>query len=207
MRADIRSWCRACLTCATQHVGQAAKPPLTPIPVAGPFDRVGVDVIKFPMNSAGNQYAVVFMDYLTKWPEVFATSDQSALTIACLLVEQVISRHGVPAELLSDRGKAFLSKLLHEVYDLMSMKTVNTTAYHPQMDGLIERFNRTLTSMLAKTVNQNSSDWDKHLLCFVCACTGPVRRRLQRNPLSFYCTKRTPGYQPTKLYLHSHLVI
>ena len=81
--------------------------------MAGPFDRVEVDMIKFPMSSAGNQYAVVFMDYLTKWPEVFATSDQSALTIARLLVEQVISWHGVPAELISDRGKAFLSKLLH----------------------------------------------------------------------------------------------
>ena len=163
MRADITSWCRACLTCATRHVGQAVKPPLTPIPVAGPFDRVGVDVIKFPMSSAGNQYAVVFMDYLTKWPEVFATSDQTALTVARLLVEQVISRHGVPAELLSDRGKAFLSKLLHEVYDLMGMKKVNTTAYHPQTDGLVERFNRTLTSMLAKTVKKDGSDWDKHL--------------------------------------------
>ena len=85
---------------------------------------------------------------MTKWPEVFATSDQSALTIARRLGEQVISRHSVPAELLSDRGKAFLSKLLHKVYDLMGMKKVNTTAYHPQMDSLVERFNHTLTSML-----------------------------------------------------------
>ncbi len=91
------------------------KPTLVPIPVAGPFDRVGVDVIKFTMSASGNQYAVVFVDYLTKWPEVFATKDQSALTIARLLVEHIIARHGVPAELLSDRGKAFLSKLLHEV--------------------------------------------------------------------------------------------
>ena len=63
MWADITSWYRARLTCATRHVGQAVKPPLTPIPVAGTFDRVGVDVIKFPMSSAGNQYAMVFMDY------------------------------------------------------------------------------------------------------------------------------------------------
>ena len=51
------------------------------------------------------------MDYLTKWPEVFAVKDQTAATIATLLVEQIISRHGVPAEVLSDRGKAFLSEL------------------------------------------------------------------------------------------------
>lgn len=120
------------------------------------------------------------MDYLTKWPEVLATSDQSALTIVHLLVEQIISCHGVPAELLSDRGKAFLSKLLHKVYDLMGMKKVNITAYHPQMDGLVERFNRTLTRMLAKTVKQNSSDWDKHLPYVLYAYRTPIRVALNR---------------------------
>ena len=66
----------------------------------GPFDKIGVDVIKFSCSARGNQCAVVFMDYLTKWPEVFATQDQTSLTIAKLLVEKVISHHGVPAELL-----------------------------------------------------------------------------------------------------------
>ena len=59
--------------------------------------------------------------------------------------------------------KCLLSKLLHKVYDLMGIKKVNTTVYHPQTDGLVERFNRTLTSMLAKTVKKDDSDWDKHL--------------------------------------------
>lgn len=77
------------------------KPPLTPIPVAGPFDTLGVDVIQYPTSYNGIQYAVVFVDYLTKWPEVFATSDQIAVTIAQLMVEQIICRHGVPGELLS----------------------------------------------------------------------------------------------------------
>ena len=145
MRADISHWCRECTTCASHQVGKPVHPPLTPIPVAGPFDRVGVDVLQLPKSASGNRYAVVFVDFLTKWPEVFATPDQSALTIACLLVEQVICRHGVPAELLSDRGAAFLSQLLNEVYQLMGIRKTNTTAYHPQTDGLVERFNHTLT--------------------------------------------------------------
>ena len=151
MRADIR-WCRTCLTCVTHKAGRAVKPPLTPIPVSGPFDRVGVDVVHFPKSNDGNQYAVVFMDYmyLTKWLEVFPTPDQTALTIAKLLAEQVISRHGVPVELLSDRGSAFLSHLIQEVCQLLGIHRVNTTAYHPQTDGLVERFNRTLIDMLAK---------------------------------------------------------
>ena len=100
MRNDITSWTRSCLTCATWRVSQAVKPLLSPIPVNGPFDRVGVDVVQLPMSARGNRYAVVFMDYLTKWPEVYATRDQSAYTIAKLLVEGVITCHGVPSVLL-----------------------------------------------------------------------------------------------------------
>ena len=100
MRAELTHWCHSCLTCATRSVGRPVQPPLTPIPVAGPFDRVGVDVLQLPKTSTGNRYAVVFMDYLTKWPEVFATADQTAPTIARLLVEEIVSRHGVPSQLM-----------------------------------------------------------------------------------------------------------
>ena len=75
-------------------------------------------MIKFPCNSKGNKFAVVFMDYLTKWPEVFATSDQTSLIIAELLVKNIVSQHGVLAELLSDQGTAFLSKLMFDIYKL-----------------------------------------------------------------------------------------
>ena len=156
-------WCKAYLTCASRHVGCAVKPSLTPIPVSGRFDRIGVDVIQFPRSYDGNQYAVVFVDYLTKWPEVFPVSDQTDLTIAQLLVESIFCRHGVPAELLSDRGRAFLSGLMQEVYQLMGIHKVSTTAYHPQTDGLVERFNHTLTDMLAMTVESNGRDWERRL--------------------------------------------
>ena len=89
--------------------------------------------------------------------------DQTAPTIAKLLVEEVICRHGVPTELLSDCGTNFLSNLLYEVYSLMGIHKLNITAYHPQTDGLVERFNRTLTDMFAKTVKANGRDWDQHL--------------------------------------------
>ena len=65
--------------------GSPVRPPLTPIPVGGPFDRVGINVLQLPKTKRGNKYAVVFVDYLSKWPEVFATPDQTAPTIAKLL--------------------------------------------------------------------------------------------------------------------------
>ena len=73
-------------------------------------------------------------------------------------MEEIVSRHGVPSEILSDRGKAFLSELMTEVQGLLGAHRVNTTAYHPQTDGLVERYNRTLTTMLAKTAERGGRD-------------------------------------------------
>ena len=129
---------------------------------------MGVDVIQFPKSQSGNQYAVVFTDYLTKWPEVFATKDQTAPTIAELFVEEIVCRHGVLGQFLSDRGAAFLSRLLKDICNLLGVKKINTTAYHPQTNGLTERFNRTLTDMLAKRVEKWKSLGHSFAICPVC---------------------------------------
>ena len=106
-----------------------------------PFDRMGVDIIQFPRSRRqGNQYAVVF-DYFTKWPEAFPVPAQSVATVVQLLVEEIIARHGVPAEILLDQGRTFLSGLMKE---LVGFHKVNTSAYHPQTNGPVECFNRTL---------------------------------------------------------------
>lgn len=61
-----------------------------------------------------------------------------------LLVDHVICCHGVPEALISDSGPNLLSTLMQEVCEATGMQYVNTTAYHPQADGLVENFNRTL---------------------------------------------------------------
>ena len=146
MRKDIAQWCKSCLPCATRQAGRAVKPLLTPIPVGGPFDRVGVDVVQLPVTRKGSKYAVVFMDYLTKWPEVFPTKDQTAPTIAKLLVEKIISRHGVPSELLSDRGPSFLSGLMEDIPRAMGIhKVIQLPTIHRQMDWLRDLTGPSLT--------------------------------------------------------------
>jgi len=198
LRTDVRKWCQSCLVCASRHVGKAQKPPLSPIPVAGPFDCLGVDVIQFPCSYDGNKYAIVFMDYLTKWPEVFPVANQTAETIAQALVE-VITRHGVPAKLLSDRGANFLSEILQEVYELLGIKKINTSAYHPQSDGLVERFNRTLTDMLAKTVDQSGRDWDKRIPYVLYAYRTSVQESTRESP--FYLLYGRDARLPTEAAL------
>ena len=160
MHQEIAYWCRACVPCATRSVGRPLKPLLVPIPVGGPFDRVAMDVMQLSKTKKGHRYVVVFMDYLTKWSEAFATQDQTALTISKLFVEEIVSWHGVPNQLLSDRGSSFLSKLFLGVCSLMGAKKTNTTAYHPQTDRLVERFNRTLVDMLSKRMASGAADWN-----------------------------------------------
>ena len=115
-----------------------------------PFHRVGVDVLQLPITRNGNRYVICFLDYLTKWVEAFPTSNQQAETIARLFVDNVVCRHGVPDELLSDRGSNFLSELLRSVCDVLGVKKINTSGYHPQTDGLVEKFNSTLISLISK---------------------------------------------------------
>ena len=124
-----------------------------------------VIVLQLLLTESGNQYAVVFLDYLTKWAEAFSVANQSAVTIAQLhvLVEEIFCRHGAPKELPSDRGANFLSEIVLEVCKLLNIKKVNTSGYHSQTDGLVERFNCTLSHMIAKCAEKNGSDWDKHL--------------------------------------------
>ena len=110
-----------------------------------------------------------FLDYLTKWAEVFPASDQTAQTVAKLFVEGVMCRHGAPQEILSDRDPSFLSEFFLEVCRLLEVKKVNTLEYHPQTDGLVERFNATLTDMIAKTTEKHGHDWDCHLPYFLYA--------------------------------------
>jgi len=181
------------LVCASKNApGHKIKPALQPIPVGGPFHRVGVDVLQLPLTLDGNQYAVVFIDYLTKWVEVFAVPNQTARTIARLLVEGVICRHGAPGELLSDRGTNFLSELVAEVCALFNIKKVNTSGYHPQTNGLCERFNNTLIQMLAKTGERFGQDWDRHLPYVLYAYCVTAQESTKESPFFCYMVAMIP---------------
>ena len=201
MRADVRRHCRSCLTCATRKgTGRASRPPLQPIAVGGPFHRMEVDVLQLPLTESGNRYVVVFLDYLTKWVEAFAVSNQSAVTIAQLLVEEVFCRHGAPQELLSDRGPNFLSEIVLEVCKLLNIKKVNTSGYHPQTDSLVERFNCTLSHMISKYAQKNGSDWDHHLPFLLFAYRATIQESTRETP--FYLLYGRDPRLPSESVLH-----
>ena len=78
-------------------------------------------------------------------------------------MEQIICRFGAPRIFLSDKGSNFHSTLISDILSLLGIKRRSTTAYHPQCDGLTERFNRTLLERIAFYVNHYHDDWDLHL--------------------------------------------
>ena len=80
-----------------------------------------------------------------------------------LLTEEVIPFFVVPEALLSDRGTNLMSHLMTDVCQKLGIQKLNTTAYHPQCDGMVERFNRTLKTALLKHDAQHGTQWDKYL--------------------------------------------
>ena len=106
---------------------------------------------------------MVVADYFTKWVEAFPLPDQTAGTVARTLVEQVVTRFGAPLEIHTDQGREFEAALFRGVCQLLGIRKTRTTPFHPQSDGMVERFNRTVKAMLSKFVNESQDDWDEHL--------------------------------------------
>ena len=89
--------------------------------------------------------------------------NQKSERIVRLLVEEVIPLFSVPESLLSDRGTNLLSHLMTDVCALLGITKLNTTAHHPQCDGMVEHFNRTLKALLRKHAAVYGSQWDQYL--------------------------------------------
>jgi hypothetical protein len=130
-----------------------------------------------------------------------AMSNQRAATIAKLLVEEVFLIYGFPASLLSDRGTNFLSDLLSSVLTLFHVKKLSTTAYHPQTNGLTERFNATLTSMLSHFIDRNQDDWDSFLPYVLFAYRTSNQEFLNQSP--FFCLFGRSAHFPDDISLRA----
>ncbi|XP_076838708.1 retrovirus-related Pol polyprotein from transposon 412 isoform X1 [Brachyhypopomus gauderio] len=195
-RRDVELYVHCCDTCAAKK-GPATRPraPLIPMRSGSPMERVAVDVMgPFPVTEAGNKYVLVAMDYFTKWPEAYAVPDQSASTTATALVNEFFCRFGVPETLHSDQGRNFESEVMGEVCKLLGISKTRTTPLHPQGDGLVERFNRTLATQLAMVTSRHQRDWDVRLPAVLLACRSAVQESTGFTPacLMFGRELRTP---------------
>jgi hypothetical protein len=159
---DIKKYVESCDAC--QRRGRSKKNNLLhPIPVHSPFYQIGIDFVgPLPRTQRGKKYMIVAMDYLTKWPEARAVSEATADATVNFIYEQIICQHGCPQIILSDRGTHFNNQMVKRLTEKFKINHLLSTPYHPQTNGLVERFNRTLCESLAKLSLKNN-DWDLYI--------------------------------------------
>ena len=140
------------------------------IPAGYPMQVVAVDILSpLPEMPTGNKYILVAAGYFTRWTEAYGIPNQEATTVATKLVEEETFLHfSLPVQPHSDQGTQFNSNVMTKVCRLLDIHKIRTTAYHPQGDGLITRFNCTLLTMLSTCAQQHPSFWELHLqkVCF-----------------------------------------
>ncbi|GFT74516.1 retrovirus-related Pol polyprotein from transposon 412 [Trichonephila clavipes] len=187
VRADVEQWCKSCDACSARKGPKIrSRGKLHRYNVGAPFERIAFDILgPLPRTASGNKYLLVVMDYFTKWPEVYPIPDQEAPNVAEAVVQHWISRYGVPLQLHSDQGRNFVSAVLKGVCELLGIDKTKTTPLHPQSDGMVERFNRTILNNLSLMVSKHQQDWDQKVPLFLLAYRSAVHE--------------TTGYSPSQM--------
>jgi hypothetical protein len=161
-RRDTVRFCRRCDECCRYFRGQLPKNgPLQPIMAGAPFERMSIDLTGPHCRTArGSVYILTCIDAFTKWTEAFPIPNKEAAVVARVLVEQVFCRFGVPIALLSDNGNEVDSSIMREICQLLDIDKLHTTFYKASTNSVLERYHRTLNSMLGKVINEKQTDWD-----------------------------------------------
>ena len=137
---------------------------MQPLPVISePFRRITMDFTGPLLRTKGGKcYIIVAMDYATKWTEAKAVTSPTSKAAADVIVD-ITNCFGVPVEILTDRESLFVGTMMRQLYKQLRIPKITTTPYHPQTDGMVERFNATLKSMLRKSLSAFQGQWDEAL--------------------------------------------
>ncbi|XP_069504413.1 exosome complex component RRP42 isoform X1 [Ambystoma mexicanum] len=157
---DIEEQVKDCVECIEGNKGLKVQkvPMVVRESPRVPWDEIALDLLG-PFNIGGGRdsYLLVVMDLLSKWPEVCVLKDISSSSIIRFL-EQLFWREGFPRKCLSDNGTQLVSREFKEFLENHGIEQVNTSLYHPQSNGCVERFNRTLMEAIRIAV-ATGGDW------------------------------------------------
>jgi hypothetical protein len=134
-------------------------------------------------------FIVTCIDPFTKWAEAFPAPNKEAATIARIIVEQVICRFGTPLSILTDRAKELDGELMREICRLLDVDKLRTTAYKASTNAAVERFHRTLNSMIGRMIEENHKEWDS-LLPYVMAAYRSSRHEATQYTPNFMMLAR-----------------
>ena len=184
LTSHVKKWVTICHGCAAKKSWEKKRrSPLQQYIVGAPMERLAVDILgPLPLTPPGNRYVLVVTDYFTKWTESYAIPNQEAATVAENLVSEFVCRSGVPHELHSDQGTNFESKVKAEVCKLLDIEKTRTSPLHPESDGQVERYNRTLIEVLRGKIQENQEDWDLQLKTCMMAYRSSVHESTGETP-------------------------
>ena len=159
MTAEVEQWIKHCDRCIRQKTSTNIHAPLVNITSTYPMEIVCMDFLTLEPSKGGYQHLLVITDHFTKFAVAIPTRNQTAKRTADTLFNNFVVSYGLPRRLHNDQGANFESKLIKELCTLTGMNKSRTTPYHPQSDGITERFNRTLLSMLGTLDPSKKADW------------------------------------------------
>ncbi len=158
----VSQYVRSCEDCQTKKKPKERPAGyLEPVQAKLPFEKIGTDLIgPFPLSTLGNRYVIIAVDYLTKWVIAKAIPTATSKEVVEFFVRRIVLQHGAPINVISDRGKCLTSNFTKELFRALQSNHLVTTAYHPQCNGLVERFNHPFAEMISMFVNSKHSNWD-----------------------------------------------
>ncbi|KAJ0524802.1 putative nucleotidyltransferase, Ribonuclease H [Helianthus annuus] len=167
MKSHIATYVSKCLTYArvkTEYQKPAGLLQQPEIP-KWKWEQISMDFVTgLPRSQRGNDTIWVIVDRLTKSAHFLAIKETDKFsTLAEIYLKEVVSRHGVPTSIISDRDARFTSELWQAMHKSFGSRLDMSTAYHPQTDGQSERTIQTLEDMLRACVIDFGKNWEKHL--------------------------------------------
>ena len=176
MIEDIEHHIKSCPRCL-RFKTQPEKAELNPIIATRPLELVHIDylTIEPPANSKSDKdiNVLIITDHFTWYAQAHITSSQKAPVVAKTLLDHFFVHYGFPEKILSDQGWNFESLLISELCELTQIKKLRTTPDRSEGNGLCERFNMTLISMLGTLPEDFKSEWTQHIstLTYAYNCT------------------------------------
>ena len=166
IKRDVVKHIKHCLTCQqTKHPAGNPCYPLQSINSSNFNDLVQFDHLKLCKTTSGNNGLLVIIDHFTKFAEAIpcAHDEYDAQTTAKIILNKWFARHGTPARMQSDNATNFTAEIAQELMKASQVTKVTSTPAHPRGNGLVERQNRTLLTLLRVYTSRRMLDWDEHI--------------------------------------------